>query len=247
MAENCKRLKKLADDESLTETPRCINKGVNLSSWDIAELRREHTERVLKEKKLMLILDLDNTLLHSTNSSNFSSEDQHLMQLMGSLEGKRDRSIFRWKDMVIKLRPNARAFLKEASNMYDMYIYTMGTREYATQMAEFLDPEGVYFKNKILSREDCTTAKQKGLDVVLGEERAIVILDDTRSVWGRHISNQIEIPRYYFFGPRRPVRCSALDVSLEILRRIHCIFFGLAYYADFSCSDVRRILLLKKF
>lgn len=84
--------------------------------------------------------------------------------------------------MMTKLRPYVRTFLKEASKLFEMYIYTMGERPYAVEMAKLLDPEDIYFTSRIIARGDSTQKNRKSLDVVLGKENAIVILDDTEEV-----------------------------------------------------------------
>lgn len=84
--------------------------------------------------------------------------------------------------MMTKLRPFVRTFLKDASEMFEMYIYTMGDRAYALEMAKLLDPKGEYFHSKVISRDDGTQRHQKGLDIVLGQESAVLILDDTENV-----------------------------------------------------------------
>lgn len=84
--------------------------------------------------------------------------------------------------MMTKLRPFIRTFLQEASNMFEMYIYTMGERHYALEMANLLDPGGLYFNSRVISQADCTQRHQKGLDVVLGVESAVLVLDDTEAV-----------------------------------------------------------------
>lgn len=84
--------------------------------------------------------------------------------------------------MMTKLRPFVRTFLKEASEMFEMYIYTMGDRPYALEMAKLLDPKKEYFNAKVISRDDGTQKHQKGLDIVLGQESAVLILDDTENV-----------------------------------------------------------------
>ncbi|OMP07048.1 hypothetical protein COLO4_07671 [Corchorus olitorius] len=50
-------------------------------------------------------------------------------------------------------------------------------------MAKLLDLEGNYFSGRVISRDDGTRRHEKGLDVVLGQESAVVILDDTEDVW----------------------------------------------------------------
>jgi FCP1-like phosphatase family protein len=84
--------------------------------------------------------------------------------------------------MLTKLRPFVRKFLKEASTMFEMYIYTMGDKAYAIEIAKLLDPRNVYFDSKVISNSDCTQRHQKGLDMVLGAESVAVILDDTEYV-----------------------------------------------------------------
>ena len=84
--------------------------------------------------------------------------------------------------MLTKLRPFVHTFLKEASKLFEMYIYTMGERAYALEMANLLDPGKIYFDSRVIAQSDCTQRHQKGLDVVLGQESAVLILDDTEAV-----------------------------------------------------------------
>lgn len=63
-----------------------------------------------------------------------------------------------------------------------MYVYTMGERIYALAMARLLDPTGQLFGDRIISQTDSTKRHTKDLDVVLGAESAVVILDDTEGV-----------------------------------------------------------------
>nr|XP_009787945.1 PREDICTED: RNA polymerase II C-terminal domain phosphatase-like 4 [Nicotiana sylvestris]XP_009787946.1 PREDICTED: RNA polymerase II C-terminal domain phosphatase-like 4 [Nicotiana sylvestris] len=101
--------------------------------------------------------------------------------------------------MMTKLRPFVHTFLKEASSLFEMHIYTMGERPYALEMANLLDPGGIYFHSRVIAQGDCTQRHQKGLDVVVGQESAVLILDDTEAVWGKHKENLILMERYHFF------------------------------------------------
>jgi RNA polymerase II C-terminal domain phosphatase-like 3/4 len=85
-------------------------------------------------------------------------------------------------NLLTKLRPFVKEFLKEASSMFEMYIYTMGYKAYAIEIAKLLDPDNIYFSSKVISNSDCTQRHQKGLDVVLGAESVAVILDDSANV-----------------------------------------------------------------
>jgi len=46
---------------------------------------------------------------------------------------------------------------------------------------------------------DSTLKEVKNLDVVLGAETAVVILDDTAGVWPSHQQNLLQVERYIFF------------------------------------------------
>ena len=46
---------------------------------------------------------------------------------------------------------------------------------------------------------DSTQRYVKDLDVVLGRERCVLILDDTEGVWPRHRDNLVQIERYLYF------------------------------------------------
>ncbi|KAE9462583.1 hypothetical protein C3L33_05490, partial [Rhododendron williamsianum] len=170
-------------------------------------------------------------------------------------------SLFRldFMNMLTKLRPFVRTFLEEANNMFEMYIYTMGERSYALQMASLLDPEKVYFRSGVIAKDDSTQKHQKGLDVVLGQESAVLILDDTESVWTKHKENLILMERYHFFASscrQFGFNCKslselksdetetegALASVLKVLKQIHSMFFDSEPGADLADRDVRQVL-----
>jgi TFIIF-interacting CTD phosphatase-like protein len=76
--------------------------------------------------------------------------------------------------------------LEEANDMFEMYIYTMGGQDYADQIAELLDPDGMYFPFRVISGSDGTTSNKKALDIVFGPEKMMIILDDSENVSSNH-------------------------------------------------------------
>ncbi|KAL3743778.1 hypothetical protein ACJRO7_018964 [Eucalyptus globulus] len=163
--------------------------GLRLSTNEIARLWNQNTKNLLRNQKLYLILDLDHTLLNSTPLTNITPEEEHVRGRRDVYEG----SLFVLEHMhtMTKLRPFVRTFLKKDSEMFEMYIHTMGDRLYAHEMAKLLDPNREYFGS---------TTHQKGLDVVLGQESCVLILDDTEKAWTKHKDNLILIDRYHFFA-----------------------------------------------
>jgi RNA polymerase II C-terminal domain phosphatase-like 3/4 len=66
-------------------------------------------------------------------------------------------------------------------------------------MASLLDPGGTLFGGRIISNEESTNARVKDLDIVLGAEPAVLIVDDTDRVWPNNLRNLIKVDRYHFF------------------------------------------------
>lgn len=238
-----------------------IHKGLRLGTTEIDRLRSADLKNLLRERKLVLILDLDHTLINSTRLHDISSVENDLGIRTAASKDDPNRSIFTLDlmHMLTKLRPFVREFLKEASNMFEMYIYTMGDKAYAIEIAKLLDPNNVYFPSKVISNSDCTQRHQKGLDVILGAESVAVILDDTEYVWQKHKENLILMERYHYFASScrqfgfgvRSLSESmqderegdgALATVLDVLKRIHAIFFDTAVETALASRDVRPVI-----
>lgn len=119
---------------------------------------------------------------------------------------KPQRHLFRFPHMSMwtKLRPGIWKFLERASKLYELHLYTMGNKLYATEMAKVLDPKGVLFAGRVISRGDDGDPfdsdnggppKSKDLEGVLGLESGVVIVDDSVRVWPHHKMNLIVVER----------------------------------------------------
>uniref|UniRef100_A0A7N0T5E8 RNA polymerase II C-terminal domain phosphatase-like n=1 Tax=Kalanchoe fedtschenkoi TaxID=63787 RepID=A0A7N0T5E8_KALFE len=207
-----------------------------LGDDELARLRARHVKSLFRRKKLCMVLDLDHTLLHSA-----SEGEQRVPNPADDIFPLVPR-------IVTKLRPSVREFLKEASTMFEMYIYTMGSSEYAAAAAKLLDPTGEYFDTRIISRDDVDVVTGlKSLDFVLAQDRSVVILDDTEAVWSRHKDNLVVIERYTYFGSGQRGVSGGDDILTTVLRalkRVHCKFFNHGDPGD--DKDVRRVLKLER-
>ncbi|KAL4570069.1 hypothetical protein LXL04_025720 [Taraxacum kok-saghyz] len=225
--------------------------------------RMEEQKKMFAERKLCLVLDLDHTLL---NSAKFAEvEPMHDDMLKKKEEQDREKShrhLFRFPHMCMwtKLRPGIWKFLEKASKLYELHLYTMGNKLYATEMAKVLDPKGVLFNGRVISRGDDGDSdgdpKSKDLEGVLGMESAVVIIDDSIRVWPHNKLNLIVVERYIYFpcsrrqfglpGPslleidhdERP-EDGTLASSLAVIEKIHENFFQQESLDD---ADVRNIL-----
>uniref|UniRef100_A0A453BXE9 RNA polymerase II C-terminal domain phosphatase-like n=1 Tax=Aegilops tauschii subsp. strangulata TaxID=200361 RepID=A0A453BXE9_AEGTS len=258
----CFRCGKRQDEEDVPGVAfGYVHKGLRLGTTEIDRLRGSDLKNLLREKKLILILDLDHTLINSTKLHDISAAENNLGIQIAASKDDPNGSLFTLEgmQMLTKLRPFVRKFLKEASNMFEMYIYTMGDKAYAIEIAKLLDPRNVYFNSKVISNSDCTQRHQKGLDMVLGAESVAVILDDTEYVWQKHKENLILMERYHYFASScrqfgfsvkslselmQDERGSdgALATILDVLKRIHTIFFDLAVETALSSRDVRQVI-----
>ncbi|KAI3949654.1 hypothetical protein MKW92_006633 [Papaver armeniacum] len=200
---------------------------------------------LFQKKKLILVLDLDHTLLNSTHFQKISPDEKYLNNQIDSV------SLFKLDQiqMFTKLRPFVRGFLKQASSLFELYIYTMGEQRYAMEMARLLNPDN----------GDCTKKHQKCLDVVLGAESAVIVLDDTEHVWQHHKENLILMDRYHYFSESlrsfglnnktlselmrdESESDGALATILQVLKRIHQLFFDSECHDDLMGRDVRHVL-----
>uniref|UniRef100_A0A0D9XSG4 protein-serine/threonine phosphatase n=1 Tax=Leersia perrieri TaxID=77586 RepID=A0A0D9XSG4_9ORYZ len=238
-----------------------------------ALIQKERARRIMEQqkmfaaRKLCLVLDLDHTLL---NSAKFLEVDHiHEEILRKKEEQDRERAerhlfCFHHMGMWTKLRPGIWNFLEKASKLYELHLYTMGNKVYATEMAKVLDPTGALFAGRVISRgddgdnfdSDERVPKSKDLDGVLGMESAVVIIDDSVRVWPHNKHNLIVVERYTYFpcsrrqfglpGPslleidrdERP-EDGTLASSLAVIERIHQNFFS---HPNLNDADVRSIL-----
>lgn len=208
-------------------------------------------ETLRNQKKLCLVLDLDHTLLHTKQFHKLPPKEQ--------IPWKNNNDFCTWKAMGVKyltkLRPFVRQFLQEASKLFEMYVYTNGNSDYARIMVGFLDPHGVYFGSRVISREDFPKKGQKDLVVVPVHKSAVLILDDTKEVWARDQSNLVLIKPYNYFAPKDPngtrslseegmdesESAGPLSRALLLLQQVHKSFFEC--HNIFEEEELLRILL----
>ncbi|KAL4452377.1 hypothetical protein ABPG75_008039 [Micractinium tetrahymenae] len=235
-----------------------IHHGLEVSKQEAERLRQGTADRLLASRKLLLILDLDHTLLNSTRFAEVPPQADQ--QLRAQLEAQPSDAPMLFclphMRMWTKLRPGVREFLEQAKELFELHVYTMGDRDYAAEMAKLLDPGGRLFHGHVISSGDSTQRYVKDLDVVLGRERVVLILDDTEGVWPRHRGNLVQIERYLYF-PADAGRFGfrgqsllerqvdekegggALATCLRVMSRVQQQFYE---QADHGAADVRPLL-----
>ncbi|KAI4492165.1 hypothetical protein M0802_009971 [Mischocyttarus mexicanus] len=160
---------------------------------ELAEkIGKEDVQRLLRDRKLALLVDLDQTIVHTTNDNvPPNMKDVYHYQLYGPNSP--------WYHT--RLRPNTRHFLLEMSRLYELHICTFGARNYAHTVASLLDKDGTLFSHRILSRDECfdpasKTANLKAL-FPCGDDM-VCIIDDREDVW-QGCGNLVQVKPYHFF------------------------------------------------
>ncbi|CAF2128171.1 unnamed protein product [Brassica napus] len=231
--------------ENISLEPRAKRQRIEPLSHEAVAVTKHLTTLVScsNEKKLHLVLDLDHTLLHTTRIPRLTQAEKYLIEEAG------DPMVF-----LTKLRPYVREFLKEANEMFTMYAYTMGNRDYSKFILDVIDPKQIFFGERVITRDE--SPYMKTLDLVLAHERGVVIVDDTRDVWPDHKRNLIEISRYKYFRMNnsrhsKPFSEEKTDESenngglanvLKLLKEVHCEFFRVANEKELESKDVRLLL-----
>ncbi|XP_021776325.1 RNA polymerase II C-terminal domain phosphatase-like 4 [Chenopodium quinoa] len=225
-----------------------VNSSSSIHNADlIKSVRDKNLKSLLARQKLHLVLDLDNTLLHSNPMIKLTKYDRDYLQRSGHND--------HW---VTKLRPNAETFLKEASALFEFSILTFGTRKYARKMLKLLDPEELYFANsQVIAREDIRSKPlKKGFDLVLSHERVVLVVDDIKEVWeDDNAKNLIKIAPYKFFDDESSSKKSwsrnwadesekygELARVLRELKKTHKEFYNIEDEQDYESRDVRDVI-----
>jgi len=148
--------------------------------------------------RINLILDIDHTLVHTIRSSQL-----HPRCSLEKIEDVYEIYIDGDGVYYVKFRPGIVKFLHQIRGLFDIHVYTMGTRSYAKAILETIVHKlmgGVsVFNGKILTR--CDTKKdEKYLSLILpGLEQRTLILDDTPNIWKDYKHHVIPIYPYKFF------------------------------------------------
>ncbi|KAM4539566.1 RNA polymerase II subunit A C-terminal domain phosphatase isoform 2-T2 [Odontesthes bonariensis] len=163
-----------------------------VSSEQAEQLGREDQQRLHRNKKLVLMVDLDQTLIHTT--------EQHCQRM--STKGIFHFQLGRGEPMLhTRLRPHCKEFLEKIAKLYELHVFTFGSRLYAHTIAGFLDPDKKLFSHRILSRDECIDPFSKTgnlRNLFPRGDSMVCIIDDREDVW-KFAPNLITVKKYIYF------------------------------------------------
>lgn len=217
-----------------------IKKYLSEKSLQSHVQNEKNLDEFLEENKKILLLDLDETLIHADFLEN-PAENEDLKNLYDAIisfytmeeqinnnlnnndntdnnttddESKDDSCEKVLNKVGIFLRPKVKEFLQEISRYFLIGIFTASIPEYADAVINYLDPEEKYIKFK-LYRNDCVSVcdmlRVKDLSL-FGEENLdrIVLLDNNIYSFSAQLSNGILINSFF---------CDKSDDELSNVRK----------------------------
>ncbi|KAI0157144.1 hypothetical protein GGR52DRAFT_192080 [Hypoxylon sp. FL1284] len=200
------------DTERATVAMVHDNLALTVSKDQATRAEMQLQRRLLKERKLSLVVDLDQTIIHacidptvgewqrdSSNPNYEAVKDVRSFQLDdGPRDGPRGTTNGCW--YYIKMRPGLAEFLERIHHMFELHVYTMGTRAYALNIAKIVDPTQRLFGNRIISRDENESIVAKSLQRLFPvSTNMAVVIDDRADVWPRNRPNLIKVTPYDFF------------------------------------------------
>lgn len=141
-----------------------------------------------RRKTVTLVLDLDETLVHSTlehcDDADFTFN-----------------IFFNMKDytVYVKQRPFLHAFLERVSEMFEVVIFTASQSIYANQLLDILDPDEKFISRR-LYRELCLFSDgnyTKDLTILGVDLAKVVIIDNSPQVFRLQVNNGIPIKSWF--------------------------------------------------
>ncbi len=204
--------KKTEQDEKFIKSYGFTKNNFYLSKEKAESLEKAQVEDYLSAKKLILLLDLDNTILHCCSVPITSEQIKYLDQTYNSyiakIPIKNSFNRNKYEPILIKFRPYLRTFLKNLKNKFEIFVYTQATEEYATGIIQYINKnfqEDILSTGRMIPRtldENGITKNKSIKNVFPTQEKMVLIIDDNMEVWKENGSNLLCIYPYKFFSEK---------------------------------------------
>ncbi len=158
--------------------------------------KTEISRNIISQKKLVL-LDLDETLIHADFQEEFLNDENHPYDKIikfTSLDDNEEVSVG------IFIRNGVKKFLEEISKVFDIGIFTASTKDYADAIINYLDPNNEYIKFR-LYRNSCIKVNNvsiKDLRILGIDLKNVVLIDNNMYSFTNQLSNGILINSFYY-------------------------------------------------
>jgi Dullard-like phosphatase family protein len=179
------KLKKLNFENALLDPQLYLNMN-----------RNEITRNVVSGKKVVL-LDLDETLIHGDFQEEHLNDIDHPYDKIikfTSLDEQEEVSVG------IFIRNGVQKFLEEISKIFDIGIFTASSKDYADAVINYLDPNNEFIKFR-LYRNSCIRVNNisiKDLRIIGVDLKNIVLIDNNMYSFANQLGNGILINSFYY-------------------------------------------------
>ncbi|KAI3466791.1 hypothetical protein Pfo_023454 [Paulownia fortunei] len=139
-------------------------------------------------KQITLVLDLDETLVHSTLDHCVDAD--FTFPVFFNLK---EHTVY------VKQRPHLQTFLKRVAEMFEIVVFTASQSIYAKQLLDILDPEGKLISRRAY-RESCIFSEgsyMKDLTVLCVDLAKVAIIDNSPQVFRLQVNNGIPIKSWF--------------------------------------------------
>jgi len=168
--------------------------------------------------KLTVVLDVDETLIHSR----LSSQQDHYRQAEERKEASSSCEEFKitledGETVWVNKRPGLDEFLRHMGENYETFVYTAGLEEYAKPLLDWLDPNGTIFRHRFY-RDSCLFMRGyyvKDLQKFNRDLTRTVLVDNNAFCFLPQLSNGIPISSFY-----DDPNDTALSVLASFLKRL---------------------------
>lgn len=148
----------------------------------------------VKQGKKTLVLDLDETLIHSSKYLAHPEVESFKVEF----DNIEDDKIVK-EHLYIQLRPGVREFLEFANSHFDVFVFTFGVEEYADKILDVLCPK--IDKDHRYYRDSCELRNHgkmvhKDLDIFKRPLTDLILVDDNVSAQKYHPDNSIQIQQW---------------------------------------------------
>lgn len=174
--------------------------------------------------KQCLVLDLDETLVHSTYDPVAAGTDLSMFTISEVIERGSDRSTF---DVNVIRRPGLDEFLRAVGSMYEVVVFTAALPNYANAVIDTIDPSGV-IKHRLF-REHCVVREGeyvKDLSNLGRDLKSTIIIDNLAASYQLQPANGI--PCSTFIDDPNDRNLYELLSLLESLRGVADVTHALA-------------------
>ncbi|KAJ5069041.1 ctd nuclear envelope phosphatase 1 [Anaeramoeba ignava] len=206
----------IESESKTSNNNRVVNKLFHDNLW--SPKARNYLLRRYSQKKL-LILDLDETLVHSTPQP----IDSHFQIKIKVFLDPKPCYLYVYK------RPYLDIFLKHVCEWYDVAIFTASLNEYADPVIDFIDPEKKIKQR--LFRDKCTPLNNtytKNLNIFKRDLSSCIIIDNSPIAYSMNPQNAIPITTWMNYQDQK--KDASLLVLLPFLEALRTV------------NDVRSIL-----